>query len=283
MSDTPRVGHHGPIRFGTLEAEAVVLDDGRRGFLSRQFAKLLGYHEKNQGNRFDRFLAEFAPNHMNGKMKAGSPVLNPGHGMAQFIPAEAVVEAIDNVADAAIAGGTHKQQARQVAACIAIRRAIGIVGLVALIDEATGYQYRRAPNALQELLGRLLRDRPMDWERRFHPTYYHSLMRLIGRRYTRHTPLPNIIGNITDRWVYGVVFPPEIVKEMRERRKAKATHDKLHQWLTDGGLRLLEQQIDRVTTVAAGSVNLKDFEARASQTFEVRGQVGMVFPLPHAA
>ena len=121
MSSLSRISHRGVVRFGHLETPAVVLDDGRRGFLARQFAQVLGYAEKNPSNRFDRFLAEYAPNYMKGKEKAGSPVLNPGRGgQALFIEAEAVVEAIDGVIEAAVAGKTHRQQAKQVSACVAI-------------------------------------------------------------------------------------------------------------------------------------------------------------------
>lgn len=53
-------------------------------------------------------------------------------------------------------------------------------GEVALIDEATGYQHHRAPDALQELISKLLRQSCASWERRFHPDYYRAIYRLFG-------------------------------------------------------------------------------------------------------
>lgn len=280
MNAIQKVVHYGAVNFGGLKVEAVVLDNGARGFVQRQFAELLGYNPKNPGNRFRDFLANFAPNALAGQDNFGvTKVLMPHGGNAGFIPADAVMEMVDGVVDAALDGSLHHKQRGALAACRRIQRAMAKVGLIALIDEATGYQNHRAPDALQKLLGKLLRNQPADWERRFHPSFYHSLMRLMGKPYKRHTALPNIIGNITARWVYGVVFPPEIMAAMRERRREKSTSDKLHQWLSDGGMKLLERQIDTVTTLAATSSNLKDFEARCTQRFEVLGQVGMIFPM----
>ncbi|UKE66254.1 hypothetical protein [Xanthomonas graminis] len=96
----------------------------------------MNYSGSKQGRRFDHFLSKFAPKYMAGKEKAGAPVLNPGHGKAQFMEAEAVVECLDNVIEAAVDGRVHRQQSRQVAACLAIRRSLGVVGLVALSSGA---------------------------------------------------------------------------------------------------------------------------------------------------
>lgn len=265
-SDLPRISHYGIVRFGSLEAPAIVLEDGRRGFLATQFAHLLGYHGKNPSNRFDGFLACFAPNYMSGKEKAGSPVSNPGRGRAHFIEAEAVMEAVGNVLRAAIAGKTHKQQARQVSACVEINLALGMVGLVALIDEATGYQYHRAPDALQDLISKLIRQHASDWQRQFEPEYYAALAKMTGTAFTSGAHgRPPIWGAITRKWVYEVCFPNEVLEEMRGRQDVG---DKLHQWLTDGGVATLTKQKEAVRLLAVSSVNYKDFEARCSVTFE---------------
>ncbi|WP_313242093.1 P63C domain-containing protein [Stenotrophomonas sp.] len=275
VSALPRISHHGTVRFGTLEAAAVVLHDGRRGFLAKQFAQVLGYIEKTQGRRFDRFLADFAPKYMIGKVKAGCPVLNPGHGRAHFIEAEAVMEAVGNVLRAAIAGKTHKQQARQVSACVEINLALGMVGLVALIDEATGYQYHRAPDALQDLISKLIRQHASDWQRQFEPDYYSALAKVTGTAFTSGAHgRPPIWGAITRKWVYEVCFPNEVLEEMRGRQDVG---EKLHQWLTDGGVATLTKQKEAVRLLAVSSANYKDFEARCSVTFERPGQIGMIY------
>lgn len=276
MTGLAKISHYGVVRLGEMEAEAVVLEDGRRGFLARQFAKVLGYHGKNPSNRFDRFLAEFAPKYMIGKDKAGSPVLRSGHGRAQFIEAEAVMEAIDNVIDAACTTGVHKQQKNQVLACLAIRKSLGMLGLVALIDEATGYQYHRAPDALQDLIGKLIRLEVKDWERRFEPEYYRALAKVTGTPYTSGANgRPPIWGAITRKWVYEACFPEEVIAEISARQ---GVGEKLHQWLSDGGIHVLMRQKDHVKLLAETSANYKDFEARCMQGFPRPGQIGIIYP-----
>ncbi|MGH8037211.1 MAG: P63C domain-containing protein [Stenotrophomonas sp.] len=275
--DLPKISHLGVVRFGSIDAEAVVLEDGRRGFLAKQFAKVLGYTEKTRSGRFDRFLADFAPIYMKEKGKAKSPVLNPGKGgRAQFIAAEAVMEAVGNVLRAAVAGKTHSQQARQVSACVEINLALGMVGLVALIDEATGYQYHRAPDALQDLIGKLIRTQVADWQRRFEPAYYAALAKVTGTRaVSGANGRPPIWGHITRKWVYEVCFPQEVLEEVAQRQEGG---EKLHQWLTAGGVEAVAKQKERVTLMAASSANYKDFEARCSITFDRPGQISLLYP-----
>lgn len=279
MTDLQKVTHYGPVVFGDLSLEAVVLEDGRRGFVQGQLAKVIGLKEKTPSTRFAKILADLSPNALNIFNKSGYPVLMPHGGKANFISYEIVPELVDSIVDAAIEGRLHPKRSHLVKPCRQIQRALSRIGIVALIDESTGYQYHREPDALQDLFTKLIRQVAADWERRFHPDYYAALCKLFNWPYGQHRALPAIIGQITLRWVYEVVFPNEIIEEIRSRKHG----EKLHQWLTvEGGLRLLEKQRDAVEMMARGSVDYKDFEARCSMAFYRPGQqVGMVFPRPH--
>ena len=155
--------------------------------------------------------------------------------------------------------------------------ALSKTGELALIDEATGYQYQREPDALQDFINRVLRQTCATWERRFHPDYYQATFGLFGWKYAGNPRKPSVIGQITARWVYEAVFPGEIMSELRERRG----EDRLHQWLNEeGGLPLLEKQINAVTMIARSSTDLPDFNNRCAIAFHSRGQMGFVFPAP---
>jgi hypothetical protein len=282
MPDLPRVSHYGTIHIGDLAFDGVVLEDGTRGYVQRQLLQAVGFHVKNQSNRISRFLADLAPNALNLLNNSGSPrVRMPSGGHANFLPAGVLSEIASGVIDAALGGNLHHKQQAMVKPCMAIMRALAKTGEVALIDEATGYQYERAPNALQDLFGRLIREHCSDWERRFHPDYYASLFRLFGWKYEGQSQRPVIIGQITDQLVYGAVFPTEIMAEVRERRGGRL--EKLHQWLKDGGLRLLENQISAVRMMADSSTDYADFKNRCMVTFRIPGQIGFVFPSPEAS
>lgn len=126
------------------------------------------------------------------------------------------------------------------------------------------------------LLPLLLRDSAGVWELRFKPEYYQALAKLTGTIYTGHAggtcPL---YGYITDRWVYGCLLPEEVHAELKARRSES---QKMHQWLTEGGQSLLDQQISLVQSIANTSTDRRDFEARMMLVSSRRGQLGFVYP-----
>lgn len=128
----------------------------------------------------------------------------------------------------------------------------------------------------EHLISLLLRPEPSEWERRFPPEYYQALARVTNTRYLGHSGgTPSLYGKLTRKWVYQVIMPREVLAAMDDRR---TDGDKLHQWLTDGGAKLLDQQISLVTLIAETSCDLKDFEARCMQRFGVPGQLRLVYP-----
>jgi len=262
---TLTASHYGVVRFGDLDCEAVVLTTGERGYVRKELAKLLGFHESHKGGRFARFLAEIAPNSLSLLEKSSGPILLPSGRQTQFFPAGIIADVASAVVNAAIAGTLHRARQGIVGNCMTIMRALATTGEIALIDEATGYQHHRAPDALQELIAKLLRQSSASWERRFHPDYYRALYRLFGWRYQGHEQNPpHVIGQITLRWVYGPVLPGELLDEIRGR---KAISHKHHQWLTEQGLAHLETQIHAVTAIARSSMSYRDFDRRCEAAF----------------
>lgn len=203
----------------------------------------------------------------------------PSGGTASFTPVGILTEIVSGVIEAGCAGKLHHKQLHIIPRCMAILKALAKTGEAALIDEATGYQHHRAPDALQELFAKLIRQSASDWERRFHPDFYESIYRLFGWAYDPAKPKPFIVGKITLEWVYEPVFPVEILAEIKERQGS----DKMHQWLQDGGLTLLEKQKDAVMMIARSSFDYKDFENRCRVAFFKRGQIPILYPLEGGA
>ena len=110
--------HYGVVRFGDLQCEAVVLKGGERGYVRRQLAKLLGFHETHKGGRFARFLADFAPNSLSALEKTREPILLPSGRQAQFFPAGIIADVASAVVSAAINGTLHKARQGIVPNCM---------------------------------------------------------------------------------------------------------------------------------------------------------------------
>ena len=257
--------HYGVVHFGDLDCEAVVLTTGERGYVRKQVAKLLGVHENNTGHRFRQILADFSPKSLSDMDKFESPISLPSGRRAQFFPAGVITQIATGVIDAALNQTLHRARKKLVPNCMKIMRALATTGEVALIDEATGYQHHRAPDALQELISKLLRQSCASWERRFHPDYYHAIYRLFGWKYQGHDQNPpHVVGQITLRWVYGPVLPEDLLGEIRNRKGISQKH---HQWLSDQGLAHLESQIHAVTAIARSSMSYPDFKRRCEAAF----------------
>lgn len=279
-----RVTHYGEARISEgVSVECAVLDDGRRGYVMRGLRSAIGVKRNIPVPAFERFCAEIAPKALEIMNKSGSrfEVIMPHGGTAVWVEAGILTQLANGVVRAAITGKLRANRMHMVDPCLAIMDALGNVGETALIDEATGYQYRRAPNALQDLFSKLIREKAADWEKRFHPEFYSAVCKLFGFKYgEKHRALPPIVGKITSDWIYEVIFPQEIIAEIRSRQKS----EKLHQWLEDGGLNLLEKQRDAVMMIARSSVDYKDFEARCSVAFYKPGmQTKINFPTGEAA
>lgn len=275
----PTVSHVGEFEImpGVVLEGAIV--NGERGFIQRQMVESLGFHGNTHGHRFEAFLSKIGSKSLNSNDNSRSPfsdVKMPNGRHANWVHWKVLPEIINSGARAYYKGELTKHQRNIGERCADLAQALVGVGLVALIDEATGFQYAREPDALQDLITRLIREKAKDWELTFHPEYYTAVCKVVGFKYgNKHQPLPALVGKITRDWVYDVVMPPEIIQEIKSRQKS----EKLHQWLEDDGLRLLKSQIREVATIARTSVDYKDFEARASQAFIRPGhQVKLSFP-----
>jgi phosphotransferase system HPr-like phosphotransfer protein len=197
--------------------------------------------------------------------KQEATILLPSGQKAQFFPAGIIADVASAVVNAAIDGTLHKARRGIVPNCMKIMRALATTGEVALIDEATGYQHHRAPDALQELISKLLRQSCASWERRFQPDYYRAIYRLFGWKYLGHDQNPpHVVGQITLRWVYGPVLPQDLLGEIRNRKGISQKH---HQWLSRQGLAHLESQIHAVTAIARSSTGYRDFDRRCEAAF----------------
>lgn len=280
-----RVTHYGEARISDhVAVECAVLNDGRRGYVMRGLRTAIGMKTNVPLPAFDRFCAEIAPNALKIMEKTSSrfEVSMPNGAVGIWVEAGVLTQLASGVVRAALTGKLRANRKHMVDPCLAIVDALGNVGETALIDEATGYQYHRAPDALQDLISRIIREEASDWEQRFHPEYYSAVCRVIGVPYgNKHRALPPLVGKITRDWVYDVILPAEIMGEIKSRGRS----EKIHQWLTkEDGIRLLERQKEQVTTIAKSSVDYRDFEARCSAAFHKIGQqVKMNFPQGEAA
>ena len=134
--------------------------------------------------------------------------------------------------------------------------------IISLVDEATGYQYLREKDELQQILKQYISEELLPWQKRFPDIFYKELFRLNGWDFTVKgiKKRPGVIGTWTKKLVYEEL-PNGVLKELESNVPKNDDGTKkirLHQLLTeDIGNPHLTAQINQVVTLFQLSDNMK--------------------------
>ena len=127
---------------------------------------------------------------------------------------------------------TANQQATAQQAEI-VMRGIATVGVIALVDEATGFQYQRKADALAEILEAFIAKELRPWVRTFPQEYYQGLCRLYDMPFPPKkgdTKFPSFFGTLTNNIIYDRIAPglrPALKAEAKKHEKAGRMHQSL--------------------------------------------------------
>lgn len=232
--------HHGKLAIGDLELDCAVLEDGTRVLSQRAVTKALG--GKRGGAHWRRTKSPGGnplPVYISAKNLAGfiaedlrvqlmNPVEYqlPGRSavIAMGLEASAIPKICDVYLSARSAGALHPSQLHIAEQAEALVRALAKVGLVALIDEATGYQKEREKNELARLLSVYLTEERLKWAKMFPDEFYAQIYRLNGWSWppikaTSRTPL---VGKYTNDIVYERL-PEGVLNKLKELNPVDAT------------------------------------------------------------
>lgn len=95
-------------------------------------------------------------------------------------------------------------------------RGLANVGIIALVDEATGFQRDRATDALATILEAFIAKELQPWVRTFPDEFYEELFRLRGLNFPTDTvKRPQYFGHLTNDIVYKRLAPG-VLKELRD-------------------------------------------------------------------
>lgn len=245
--------HTGAIKISGLEIPCYVLEDETRVISYRGMNKAFGMTEGG-AQKLPRFLSQKAIQPFISKDLAAritEPIrVNPPHGgnPASGIPATVLADVCDVWLRAREAGSlsTAKQfQTAQIAEILT--RGFAHIGIIALVDEATGYQGVRPKDALHEYLQLLIRKELAAWAKKFPDEFYENIYKLKGWAWPGMGKNRfSVVAHYTNDLVYRRIGPG-LLQELQEKspKNAKGQRaNKLHQWLTeDVGNPMLAQHI----------------------------------------
>jgi len=91
------------------------------------------------------------------------------------------------------------------------------LGLIALIDEATGYQYERERDELQRIIDAYVSEELRAWQKTFPDIYYREIFRLRGWDFTPNgVKRPSVVGKWTNQLVYEQL-PDGVLEELKSK------------------------------------------------------------------
>jgi P63C domain len=147
-------------------------------------------------------------------------------------------------------GALQKQQLPKVQQAEVLTRALAETGIVALIDEVTGYQKVRPQNALQAYLEMVIRKELAAWATKFPDEFYENIYKLKGWKWPGMSKNRfSIVAHYTKDLVYSRLGPGVLEEpEKKSQRNEKGYRpNKLHQWLAeDVGNPMLAQHLHAV-------------------------------------
>lgn len=147
-------------------------------------------------------------------------------------------------------------------ASLIIVRSLAKVGIIALIDEATGYQFDREKDALQKILKAYIAEELLPWQKKFPDVFYKELFRLNGWEFTVNgiKKRPGVIGTWTKKLVYEQL-PKGVLDELKSKTPKSESGNytaRFHQSLTeDVGNEHLASQLNQIVTLFQLSDNMQ--------------------------
>lgn len=150
------------------------------------------------------------------------------------------------------------------------------VGLIALIDEATGYQYERPLDALEVKLRLFLSEEMRKWEKTFPDELWEQFGRLTNWNGPVHSR-PKYWGKLVMELIYEYL-DSDVAEWLRTNAPAPMHGQNYHQWLSEQyGLRRLIEHIWKVVGMASACDNLDELRYKLGQHYG--GKKGFQFRL----
>ncbi len=240
--------HAGELKIGDLSIPCAVLDDGTRLLTQWGFYRAIGRSGRpaaGWGSDVEKvapFLAlDNLKPYVSSELAASKPIqFRVSRGQkawgykAEFLPkvCEVYLKARED-------GALLKSQLKFARACELLTRGLAHVGIIALVDEATGYQDDRAKDALAKILEQFIAKELRPYVKTFPTDFYKEMFRLRLWKWpdlpAEQRKRPILVGRLTDNVVYDRLAPgvKQRLKELVGRDDSGRLKHKMFQRLTD--------------------------------------------------
>lgn len=255
-----------PLKLGNIELPCYVLDDNTRVFSGRGIQKALGSTSKS-GTWLSTFIGSSPMSEILSGIKAGEETLlyklqHPisferlGAGGSQSATygyeATLLIDLCDAIIKAEEEGYNIPNQ--YVINANIIIRAVAKTGIIALVDEVTGYDKEkgRAKDELQKILRTFLVEEAAKWVKQFDDQFFEDIYKMRHWTWDKTSRRPSIVGTWIKEIVYDRLAPilPELERRNPKNKNGNRAY-KHHQFLSkEVGLPRLKQHLEAVHAIA---------------------------------
>lgn len=271
-----------PIKVGGIEVPCFVLDDGRRVIATNGVLDALemargGAMVKGM-NRLELFAAQnrlspFVSNELLARI--ADPIkFRVGNNTAHGFESDVLIDLAEAVIAADNAGALQKQQRGIAHRCRVITASLTRIGLIALIDEATGYQKRRDADELQKILAAYVLPEHRPWLQVVPEEFTNEIYRVYGWERKPQNRGPRYAGKLIRQLVYEKM-PKPILPALDEKNPSEGgrRRKKHHQFLTPKqGLDHFRSQIITIMTLLRISANKREFKAHLRRLYSPQSE-----------
>jgi len=257
VADTPKARYGGILAISDVQIPCYVLEDGTRVIHQRGMVSSLGMSRggssRGGGDRLAYFVAQktlspYVSSDLMAVTKEPLLFRTDKGALAYGYDATVLADICDAILAARSEDALSKQQKHIADKAEILVRAFARVGIVALVDEATGFQTDRGHDALRLLLERYIADGLQKWIHTFPDSFFAELDRLYDNAPTTARSRPQYYGRFINKYVYDPIEHGYVKAELDKlnitdegKRRAR-----FHQWLTDEGRTILTRQIGKV-------------------------------------
>ena len=249
----PIAEYEGKFPLGSTEISCAVLPDGKRVITQAAFLTALGRSPRPEAGTGVLSTVDEIPTFLRAKalqpfisnelIKSSTPIFYRTKAGEKRVGYDAVL--LPRVAEVYLRfrdqmlrdqGSIQRRYEHIILAADVLVRGLAHVGIIALVDEATGYQEVRDKLALQEILDKFLLKEFAAWAKCFPEEFYKQIFRLRhwqwqGMKVNR----PQIVAYYTKDLIYarlapGILRELEIRNPKNEKGRRKAPH---YWWLTE--------------------------------------------------
>jgi hypothetical protein len=308
--DLPQATHDGLLQIGTAMLTAAVLPNRKRLLIQKTVLEAIGRSRKPKAGTGITKSFDVLPSFLQAEvlkpfitdelMQSTTPIhfrLVNGQRTAGFdamllpMTCEVYLKLRDHLLEQIADGDAkEKKQARAtlkkykhiITACDQLTRGLAKRGIIALVDDATGYQADKAREELDRILEAYVAPGLVPWTRKFPHEFFREAYRLLGWEYKpgqiKH---PSYMGKFINKYVYEAL-PPGVLEELKRQLPKNERGNrpaKLWQKLTvDTGSPHLDKQLTADITLMQVSDDKKAFDFHWEKVFGKQPRLPMATP-----